>query len=226
MQTIRNFFWYGDRESFETCITVIDNFGRNSGLYMNAGKTNAVWLGSKRNSVVKYMQHIGMERNLPKFKVLGIWLTNDLDNCEKNNYSEKKLSSNFFYLLRIWMKRLIASFGSVAVLKPLVLSKLIHLWILLPNPPDEYTNSLQKLCYEFVWNKKPDKINRKTVHKSVQEGGLGLPHLKTFISALKLTLIRKFINTNHKWKNIALVKYPFIKNIERYGPSVANAYSR
>ena len=120
-------------------------------------------------------------------------------------------------LLRIWMKRLITPLGRVEVLKSLVLPKLIHLWILLPNPPDEYINSLQKLCQEFVWNKKPDKINRKTVHKSVQEGGRGLPHLKTFISALKLTWIRKFINTNHKRKNIALVKYPFIKNIDQCG---------
>ena len=122
------------------------------------------------------------------------------------------------------MKRLITPLGRVAVLKSLVLSKLMLLWILLPNPPNEYINSLQELCYEFVGNKKPDKINRKTVHKSVQEGGLGLRHLKMFISALKLTWIRKFINTNHKWKNIALVKYPLINNIERYGPRVANAY--
>ena len=50
------------------------------------------------------------------------------------------------------MKRLITPLGRVAVLKSLVLSKLIHLWILLPNPPDEYINSLQKLCYEFVSN--------------------------------------------------------------------------
>ena len=52
-----------------------------------------------------------------------------------------------------------------------VLSKLIHLWILLPNPPDEDINSLQKLCYQFIWSNKQDKINRKTVHKSVQKGG-------------------------------------------------------
>ena len=78
---------------------------------------------------------------------------------------------------------------------------------MLPNPSDEYINSLQKLCrYEFIWNKKKtDKINRKTVHNSVQDGGLGLPHLKTFVSALKLTRFRKFINTNRKWTNIALV---------------------
>ena len=41
------------KESSESCITVTDNFGTNSGLYVNAGKSSAVWLGSKRNSVVK-----------------------------------------------------------------------------------------------------------------------------------------------------------------------------
>ena len=35
------------------------------------------------------MQHLRMEWTEPKFKVLGIWFTNDLDNCEQNNYSEK-----------------------------------------------------------------------------------------------------------------------------------------
>ena len=104
------------------------------------------------------------------------------------------------------MKKLITPPGRVEVLKSLVLPKLIHLWILLPNPPDEYINSLQKLCYEFVWNKKSGKINRKTIHKSVQEGGLGLPHLKTFISALKLTWIQTFINYNHKWKKYSIGK--------------------
>ena len=149
-----------------------------------------VWLGSKRNSVVKYMQHLGMEWNPPKFKVLGICFTNDLENCKKKKKKKKKkkrFADVIFILLRIWMKRLITPLGRVKVLKYLVLPKLIHLRILLPNPPDEYVNSLQKLCYEFVWNKKPGKINRKTINKSVQEEGLGLPHLKTFISALKLT---------------------------------------
>ena len=37
---------------------------------------------------------------------------------------------------------------------------------------------------------------------------------------------RKFINANHKWKNIALIKYPFIKNTELYGPRMVNAYSK
>ena len=89
MQTIRNFFWQATGNHLKPAL-VTDNFGRKSGLYMNAGKTNAVWLGSKRNSVFKYMQHLGTERNPPKCKVLRSWFTNDLDNWgEKENYSEK-----------------------------------------------------------------------------------------------------------------------------------------
>ena len=57
---------------------------------MNAEKTTAVWLSSNRNLVVKYMQHLGMEWNPPKFKVQGIWFTNDLDNSEKKKKKKKK----------------------------------------------------------------------------------------------------------------------------------------
>ena len=44
------FLLAGDTESFERCIAVIDNFGRESGIYMNAGNTRTIWLDSKRNS--------------------------------------------------------------------------------------------------------------------------------------------------------------------------------
>ena len=36
----------GDRNSFERTIKIIDIFGGKSGLFLNAGKTSAIWLGS------------------------------------------------------------------------------------------------------------------------------------------------------------------------------------
>ena len=68
----------GDRQSFEECISSINLFGQYSGLVLNTHKTNAVWLGSKRNSEVRYMQHLDMTWNPAKFKILGIWFSNDL----------------------------------------------------------------------------------------------------------------------------------------------------
>lgn len=218
------FMLEGDQKSFETCINVINRFGKKSGLFLNNGKTSVIWLGCRKNSPVTYMQHLGMEWNPPKFKVLGMWFTNDLQNCENINYAEKFAETK--KLFQIWMKRCITPLGRVAILKSLILSKLIYLWLLLPNPPEDFLNTLQKICYTFVWNGKQDKISRKTVHKSVKEGGLGLPNLKLFVQALKVTWIKKISKTNHKWKNIVTHNYPFLNNLECSGPNITMSQCR
>ena len=50
------------------------------------------------------------------------------------------------------MKMLMTPLGRVAIFKSPVLSKIMHLRILLPNLPGEYFSSLQKLCYEFEFH--------------------------------------------------------------------------
>ena len=70
--------------------------------------------------------------------------------------------------------------GRVAVLKSFILSKLIHLWMLLPNPPDNFVNELHKTVFQFVWNRKQDRICRKMAVRSIMKGGLGIPNIKTY----------------------------------------------
>ena len=86
----------GDKNSFEETVKTINTFGKASGLFLNAGKTSAIWLGNKRNSPVKYMPHLQMEWNPPKFKILGIWFTNDLKECEVLSFSDFFLRNTSF----------------------------------------------------------------------------------------------------------------------------------
>jgi hypothetical protein len=206
----------GDANSFEQSIRTIDSFGKKSGLFMNSGKTQAIWLGSKRRSSTRYLPHIKMDWNPQNFKILGVWLTVDLTDCEETNYNDK--FSEIKILFRIWIKRSITPLGRIAVLKSLILSKLVHLWMLLPNPPDGFTDSLQKLCFKFVWNRKQDRISRKTVIKSTKKGGLGLFDLRQFMNGLKLIWIRKLMNGNHRWKNIIFAMFPILKSLDVHGP--------
>ncbi len=81
--------------------------------------------------------------------------------------------------------------------------------------------ALQLIYYVFVWNNKPDKINRKTVIKSIDKVGLGLPDIKSYISALKLSRLRKIKSTSHKWTNVINAECPFINELENYGPNLA-----
>ena len=122
----------GDEKSFQETINTIDIFGKASGLFLNAGKTIAIWLGSRQNCPISYIPHLHMEWNPCKFKILGIWFTNNLKNWELLNFKEIFFEIKALY--KTWLKRQITPLGRVAVLKSLILSKIIHLCILLPNP--------------------------------------------------------------------------------------------
>ena len=148
-------------------VFTINKFGKVSGLQMNSGKTVAVWLGSSKHSRIRYLPHLQIRWNPQKFKILGVWLTVNLDDCVEINFNEK--FSEIKILFRIWSKRSITPIGRIAVLKSLILSKLVYLWMLLPNPPDCFTKNLQKECFHFVWNNKQDRISRKTVVKRVNQ---------------------------------------------------------
>ena len=56
---------------------------------MNSSKTQAIWHGSKRQSLIKYLPHIKIDWNPPKYKILGAWLTAHLIDCEEINYNDK-----------------------------------------------------------------------------------------------------------------------------------------
>ena len=92
------------------------------------------------------------------------------------------------------------SLGGVAVLKSLILSKIIHLWILLLNPPDNLIGALQKTASEFAWNRKQDRKWRETAIKNIAKGGLWIAKIRNYINALKFIWTRTLKTSNHKWK--------------------------
>ena len=79
----------GAKKSFERTVKTIDTLEKKSGLFLNTGKTSAIWLGTRRNSPVRYVPHLNMNWNPPKFIVLCIWFTNNVDNCEVSNFQEE-----------------------------------------------------------------------------------------------------------------------------------------
>ena len=68
-------FQNGKSKTFEETIRVLDDFGNKSGLKINIEKTIVIWLGSNTNSNIRYMPHLKLEWNPPKFKILGLQTT-------------------------------------------------------------------------------------------------------------------------------------------------------
>lgn len=210
----------GDEKSYEELFKVLNEFEQMSGLKLNYEKTCNIWLGSKRNSNVKYLKTIKMTWNPPQFKLLGLWFTNDLTQMAEMNITDKFNETK--QLFNTWMKRSITPIGKVAILKSLILSKLVYLWIMLPNPPDHLINQLQKMCLDFIWDKKVDKVKRATAFHSVEKGGINIPHIQTYIKSLKISWMKKCISDsyNPKWKQLLTSECPEISMLREYGPAI------
>ena len=210
------FLLEGDRRSFEKLFDHLDFFGNISGLKLNHEKTNNVWLGSRSNSEARWLPHLDMSWNPLKFKILGLWFTNNLENIEKMNTQDKYLETKI--LFASWAKRSNTPIGRVAVLKSLIMSKLIYLWIMLPNPPDDLICELQDKCINFVWDGKKNKIKKSIAEQHTKEGGISIPNIKAYIQALKTTWIRRVLNENAgKWKVILIKQIPELRNINKFG---------
>ena len=94
----------GDAISSEQSINTVDNFGRKSGLAINSNKPQVIWLRSKMHSLTKYIPHIKMDLNAHKFKILGVSLTADLDDCQEIN--DNDTFSKMKILFNTWVKNI------------------------------------------------------------------------------------------------------------------------
>ena len=81
-------------------------------------------------------------------------------------------------------------------------------------------DALQKTVFQFVSNRKQDRISRKVTVKTIAKGGLGIPNIRHYINVLKLSWIRKLKTSDHKWKVIITSTYPKVLLLEQLGSSL------
>lgn len=65
-----------------------------------------------------------------------------------------------------WSKRKLTLMGRIIIIKTVALSKFVHLFLALPNPPGELIKTLEKIIYTFLWNSGPDRISRRVMVKT------------------------------------------------------------
>ena len=97
-------------------------------------------------------------------------------------------------LIKSWSRRLLSTNGRITEVKQVLLSRLVHLFIALPNPKESFIKELEKLLFSYIWGFKTERISRKTIIQDYGFGGLWMVCLRSFIKSLKITWIRRLIN--------------------------------
>jgi hypothetical protein len=155
---------------------------------MNTSKTKVVWVGNKRYSDLILCPDFNHDWSYSKFKLLGIEFSLDLYTMPDLNVRKKIIDIS--RILKSWQHRKLTLLGKVTVIKTLALPKLIHLFTSLPNLKQSMLNELYKLFFNFIWDGKIEKNKRNTLIGDVQEGGLKMIHLQSFITYLKVCWVK------------------------------------
>ena len=193
-------------------LEIYDNI---SGLRVNTDKTQIVWIGKAKLSKDKFKTKSSLLWGSSEFTLLGTCFSVNLASIEDLNYNP--LIANIKEMLARWKKRYLTPIGKIKVIKTLVLSKFTHLFISLPRPNQKVMNSL---LFKFIWDDKPDKISREQLTKNYSLGGLNMIALDQFITALKVTWLRR-LSTNKEppWAKLLERNTISIKKLLLLGPS-------
>ena len=106
--------------------------------------------------------------------------------------------------LNMWSQRDISIYGRINIVKTLALSKLVFICSVM-EAPEHFTQEVNKITSEFVWNHKPPKVKRTTILKSKDKGGLDMKDFVIFDKVLKLNWVKRLCSSDHldaPWKYI------------------------
>ena len=195
-------FLDGSEMSLKKTLEKLNSFDIMSGLKLNIEKTRAIWIGSMNKSNRILCNDFKLDWNQGPFKILGVTFTAEVfDIWDKNTTGIEQKVEN---IIKTWSKRKLTLPGKITIIKSLALSKFVHLFMGLPNPPGILVKRLNKLFYTFLWNSGPDRIKRKYIIKDIEKGGLRMVHIDNFITALKVTWLRKMItHPDCSWSSLS-----------------------
>ena len=187
----------GSQMSLRESIKVFDNFFSCSGLKLNREKTELAWLGINNGKAICKDLNL---KWVTSFKLLGINFLLDLDNMIQSNY--QPVINKIENIISIYKARNLSLIGKIAVLKMIVVSKLVYTLSVLPLPTSNMFHHLEKLFRSFIWSNKTPKISMTELYKRVSKGGLRLTNLKCFNNALKLSWIKRLLIKDQQWQSL------------------------
>ena len=179
----------------------LSHFSAQSGLKLNWNKTSCMPLNCRIPPGIAETNKVSKIKWVDELKILGIIFKCDLRNITEYNLDKKLITLQND--ITQWNRRYITPIGKITVIKSILLSKLVHLFLALPNPDQKYLKKIEQILFRFLWSNKPDRIKRPKLVQGNDFDGLGMIELNSFLNNLKLSWIKRLMSTTTLWATIA-----------------------
>jgi hypothetical protein len=154
------------------------------------------------------------------FRYLGVLFSVDSANMVHLNYTGK--IEEIRKTLNMWSKRQLTPFGKITILKTLAMSKLIYLFVNIPDPSDAFLKEIDSMFFKFLWNGRQGKINKNCACQSYQNGGLKMVNINMFLSAMKTSWLRRILYVGSPLNKFIFCLYPDLDKLQQLGGEFAN----
>ena len=208
-------FLDGSERSLNGIIEELTAFSKQSGLKLNWEKTACLPLGRLNPPDEFDINVMHKFKWVREIKILGILFKANISNITELNLDRKLILLE--NEIAQWNRRYITPMGKITVIKSLLLSKLVHLFMALPNPSPNYIKKIEQILYSFLWNNKPDRIKRAKAIQKYGFDGLQMIDITSFLHSLKLSWLKRFADSTAVWTTVARLEQLDPMNLLTYG---------
>ena len=190
-----------DQDNLNRVLQTLDTFERCSGLKINYEKTELLRIGSLKNSNAKLYTQKQLQWTNKVVKLLGVQLTADRNQLLKLNY--EPIIAKLQNIISVWQQRKITLFGKITVIQSLLVSQLIYMFSVLPSPSREFSETIEKILIEYLWNNKKHHLSKETIKYSKDQGGLGMIDIFRKDISIKCAWVKRLQSQdNATWKKL------------------------
>ena len=204
-------FLEGKKKGFDIVFDILHKFGEVSGCKINGSKSKAFYIGILRDSLNTYRESKGPTWPVDSVTYLGITIP---VSKEKKNIFELNFANTvnkIRSILNVWSSRSLSLLGKITIIKSLVVPILIYKISLAPcEIPTKFIQEVNKTIFQFIWGSKWERIARSKLCNDIKNGGANMIDIETFIIALRLNWMIKFLDDayNSSWKEIERIFFP------------------
>ena len=98
-----------------------------------------------------------------------------------------------------WSILKLSNTAKVNITKACLLSKFTHIATILPLPPKQTRNEIERIIVNFI-NSRRNKLSKKIIFTPTLCGGLGVPSLTTHWASLQCSWLKRLQLSKDKWK--------------------------
>ena len=203
------------KQDLEKALECVNQFTDISYLKINTNKTEAMWIGSMKNSRETHF-NLSWRQQL---KILGIIFKNDTPASDiRDNWSKRV--EKIEQIIKLWSRRNLSISGKICILRTFLISQVVYPMQALIAPKD-ILQQINTMLFRFLWKKKFsntkafEKVKRVVVCNKKEEGGLQMINIIDMQTSFSLVWIAQLKEEKiSKWKSIPL------NDLNKMGPNL------